>query len=340
MAAEAGCARPSRRRCGCCPTRTMSLARIRRRVRRQRGRGRAGRSGRRLRGGRGGVPRRRRCGCAARAADWSASRRSARRGAGLRLDGRSDRALPGRGRACRWSAICDAAGAGRPTRPGCDVETAAADPGRLRLRRPGPARAGRRDAAGRGVARRATPRSWCRRRCPMSSPSRTWTASGPRWWSRRPTGRPLPAAEEKLYARGVTVIPDFVANVATNAWWWWTLFGDIEPAAARHSRRSRDAGSRWWCGPGRAEADGHDTPPAAALAMSAAERRSMLRQGSRRDGLLASATGRRYVLLRPDRSVLWCYARSSGSRPSSRAACSRTQSASCRREITRSCTVT
>jgi len=40
-----------------------------------------------------------------------------------------------------------------------------------------------------------------------------------------------PAAEALLYERGVTVVPDFVANVGTNAWWWWTLFGDIEPAA-------------------------------------------------------------------------------------------------------------
>ena len=38
-----------------------------------------------------------------------------------------------------------------------------------------------------------------------------------------------PEAAERLHARGVTVVPDFVANVATNAWWWWTLFGDIEP---------------------------------------------------------------------------------------------------------------
>jgi glutamate dehydrogenase (NAD(P)+) len=40
------------------------------------------------------------------------------------------------------------------------------------------------------------------------------------------------AAEQALRSRGVTVLPDFVANVATNAWWWWTLFGDIEPVAA------------------------------------------------------------------------------------------------------------
>ena len=38
----------------------------------------------------------------------------------------------------------------------------------------------------------------------------------------------LPEAERLLTARGVRVIPDFVANSATNAWWWWTLFGDIE----------------------------------------------------------------------------------------------------------------
>jgi glutamate dehydrogenase (NAD(P)+) len=38
----------------------------------------------------------------------------------------------------------------------------------------------------------------------------------------------LPDAERHLTARGVQVVPDFVANSATNAWWWWTLFGDIE----------------------------------------------------------------------------------------------------------------
>lgn len=34
-------------------------------------------------------------------------------------------------------------------------------------------------------------------------------------------------AEERLDARGIRVIPDFVANSATNSWWWWTLFGDV-----------------------------------------------------------------------------------------------------------------
>jgi glutamate dehydrogenase (NAD(P)+) len=39
----------------------------------------------------------------------------------------------------------------------------------------------------------------------------------------------LADAEARLAARGVAVVPDFIANLATNAWWWWTLFGDIEP---------------------------------------------------------------------------------------------------------------
>ncbi|MEV7254009.1 Glu/Leu/Phe/Val dehydrogenase dimerization domain-containing protein [Streptomyces cyaneofuscatus] len=37
----------------------------------------------------------------------------------------------------------------------------------------------------------------------------------------------LPDAEAALHARGVSVLPDFVVNSATNAWWWWTLFGDV-----------------------------------------------------------------------------------------------------------------
>lgn len=35
-------------------------------------------------------------------------------------------------------------------------------------------------------------------------------------------------AERALAARGIAVIPDFVANSGTNAWWWWVLFGDID----------------------------------------------------------------------------------------------------------------
>ncbi|GAA3003593.1 Glu/Leu/Phe/Val dehydrogenase dimerization domain-containing protein [Streptosporangium longisporum] len=40
-----------------------------------------------------------------------------------------------------------------------------------------------------------------------------------------------PEAERELFTRGTVVVPDFVANCAGNAWWWWTLFGDIEPTA-------------------------------------------------------------------------------------------------------------
>lgn len=39
----------------------------------------------------------------------------------------------------------------------------------------------------------------------------------------------LPEAEAALRERGIPVVPDFLANVMTNAWWWWIVFGDIEP---------------------------------------------------------------------------------------------------------------
>ncbi|MGW7434085.1 Glu/Leu/Phe/Val dehydrogenase dimerization domain-containing protein [Streptomyces sp. NPDC054861] len=51
----------------------------------------------------------------------------------------------------------------------------------------------------------------------------------------------LPEAEAALHARGVLVLPDFVANSATNAWWWWTLFGDIGADATEAERKVRDA---------------------------------------------------------------------------------------------------
>ncbi|RLV50948.1 Glu/Leu/Phe/Val dehydrogenase [Nocardioides mangrovicus] len=41
----------------------------------------------------------------------------------------------------------------------------------------------------------------------------------------------LPDAEAALTSRGVLVVPDFLANVMTNAWWWWVVFGDIAPDA-------------------------------------------------------------------------------------------------------------
>jgi glutamate dehydrogenase (NAD(P)+) len=39
----------------------------------------------------------------------------------------------------------------------------------------------------------------------------------------------LPAAERVLFERGALVIPDMVANSACDSWWWWTLFGDVQP---------------------------------------------------------------------------------------------------------------
>lgn len=40
-----------------------------------------------------------------------------------------------------------------------------------------------------------------------------------------------PDAERVLAQRGTTVLPDFLANSATNAWWWWLVWGDIAPTA-------------------------------------------------------------------------------------------------------------
>lgn len=42
----------------------------------------------------------------------------------------------------------------------------------------------------------------------------------------------LPEAEQLLLERGIPVVPDFLANVMTNAWWWWVVFGDVAPTAA------------------------------------------------------------------------------------------------------------
>ncbi|MGW7418777.1 Glu/Leu/Phe/Val dehydrogenase dimerization domain-containing protein [Streptomyces sp. NPDC054813] len=77
----------------------------------------------------------------------------------------------------------------------------------------------------------------------------------------------LPEAEERLAARGVTVLPDVVVNSGTNAWWWWTLFGDIGPHADEafaHTRRSMRALVELMLD--RAESDG-TTPRAAAHAL-------------------------------------------------------------------------
>ncbi|MFF7790484.1 Glu/Leu/Phe/Val dehydrogenase dimerization domain-containing protein [Streptomyces sp. NPDC007991] len=78
-----------------------------------------------------------------------------------------------------------------------------------------------------------------------------------------------PEAEPPLAARGVTVLPDVVVNSGTNAWWWWTLFGDIGADAEEafaHTRRSmRSLVERMLA---RARADG-TTPRAAAHALVA-----------------------------------------------------------------------
>ena len=79
----------------------------------------------------------------------------------------------------------------------------------------------------------------------------------------------LPDAEQRLADRGISVLPDIAVNSATNAWWWWTLFGDIgadADEAFAHVRSSmRTLTSRVL---DRAEADG-TTARAAAHAIAA-----------------------------------------------------------------------
>lgn len=78
----------------------------------------------------------------------------------------------------------------------------------------------------------------------------------------------VPEAEALLTARGVTVLPDVVVNSGTNAWWWWTLFGDIgadADEAFAHTRRSTRALTDLVLA--RAAADG-TTPRAAAHAVA------------------------------------------------------------------------
>ncbi|HUQ54261.1 Glu/Leu/Phe/Val dehydrogenase dimerization domain-containing protein [Lentzea sp.] len=41
----------------------------------------------------------------------------------------------------------------------------------------------------------------------------------------------MPVTEEAEAEIDALVIPDVVANSATNSWWWWTLFGDVEATA-------------------------------------------------------------------------------------------------------------
>ncbi|MFB8078929.1 Glu/Leu/Phe/Val dehydrogenase dimerization domain-containing protein [Streptomyces sp. NPDC056013] len=88
-----------------------------------------------------------------------------------------------------------------------------------------------------------------------------------RWIAEAANMPVLPEAEELLAARGVTVLPDVVVNSCTNAWWWWTLFGDIEADADQAFARVREAMRTLVGGMlDRAEADG-TSPRAAAHAL-------------------------------------------------------------------------
>ncbi|MEU0050910.1 Glu/Leu/Phe/Val dehydrogenase dimerization domain-containing protein [Streptomyces sp. NPDC006309] len=92
---------------------------------------------------------------------------------------------------------------------------------------------------------------------------------GARWIVEAANMPVVPEAEELLAARGVTVLPDVVVNSGTNAWWWWTLFGDIGADAEEafaYIRRSMRALVGLTLD--RASADG-TSPRAAAHALAA-----------------------------------------------------------------------
>ncbi len=50
-----------------------------------------------------------------------------------------------------------------------------------------------------------------------------------------------PAADARLLSRGVTVVPDFVANAATNGWAWWLALGKVGPAPEDAFERIEEA---------------------------------------------------------------------------------------------------
>lgn len=92
-----------------------------------------------------------------------------------------------------------------------------------------------------------------------------------RWIAEAANMPVLPDAEEALSARGVTVLPDVVVNSCTNAWWWWTLFGDIEADADQAFDRVRRA-MRALVGGVLDRAAGDGTSPRAAAHALAEER--------------------------------------------------------------------
>ncbi len=78
----------------------------------------------------------------------------------------------------------------------------------------------------------------------------------------------LPGAESALTARGIPVVPDFLANVMTNAWWWWIVFGDIEPTAEDSFRKISETMRRLVTFVGDDAAASGSTLRAAALALA------------------------------------------------------------------------
>ena len=126
-----------------------------------------------------------------------------------------------------------------------DIDGVVAVRGRAR-RRDAPAharppRADRPRGAAPGRRRRARARDWARIPCEVLVPGRRVLRDrrGGRGGARRAGRRRGRERRRRCRrrtccspGRGIPVVPDVMANLATNAWWWWTLFGDIEPTVA------------------------------------------------------------------------------------------------------------
>ena len=88
-----------------------------------------------------------------------------------------------------------------------------------------------------------------------------------------------PDAERRLAERGVVVVPDFVANLATNAWWWWTLFGDVPPERDPALAKIVTTMRRLVAGLLERSADDRMLPREAATAMAAENLELLAQQG-------------------------------------------------------------
>ena len=87
-------------------------------------------------------------------------------------------------------------------------------------------------------------------------------------------------AESMLAERGVQVVPDFIANSGTNAWWWWVLFGDVD-GGWEQSREMLDSRISALTTAALTAAARNGVTPREAALIQARERLAVIEQGDR-----------------------------------------------------------